>query len=298
MVSQYLGGTSVKRHIAIKGYLFLSLLMLDIQLHSAPKSETPSASMGLVGFNVVDVKASKQFWQEFGAIPLVAGKMTMVKIPGALFTLTAAAPTSGSEGSTVDHIGFLVQHGESTMKFFKDHGLKTSPTPEGCANHPNHNCGFVFTREGVKIEIIEKPDIKTPFEFDQIHFFCSDSDSKGDGAVMRLRTWYVETFGAIPKRLGKDPFFLDTAELPGVSLRFTKSDGVTAPTMGRSLDHIGLEVRDLKEFYKAANANGIKFDRPYRQDATTGLGTTLLTDPQGTQIELIEGLAPYLHNNP
>jgi hypothetical protein len=54
------------------------------------------------------------------------------------------------------------------------------------------------------------------------------------------------------------------ADLPGVNLTFSPSPEAVVGTRGRSLDHIGFEVRDLEAFCKKLEAAGVKFDRPYR----------------------------------
>ena len=62
------------------------------------------------------------------------------------------------------------------------------------------------------------------------------------------------------------------------------------PTRGRSLDHIGFEVRNLEEFCKKLEAQGIKLDRPYTPVPALGIAIAFITDPLGTYIELTEGL--------
>ena len=64
-----------------------------------------------------------------------------------------------------------------------------------------------------------------------------------------------------------------------------------APTAGRSLDHIGLEVRNLDSFVKKLEAQGIRIDeRPHLDKDVKGVKVGYLTDPWGTKIELTEGL--------
>jgi catechol 2,3-dioxygenase-like lactoylglutathione lyase family enzyme len=64
-----------------------------------------------------------------------------------------------------------------------------------------------------------------------------------------------------------------------------------AGSKGRVLDHIGFEVKDLKAFTDHLVADGVKLDRPYT-DVTSkmGLKIAFFTDPNGTYIELTEGL--------
>jgi hypothetical protein len=63
--------------------------------------------------------------------------------------------------------------------------------------------------------------------------------------------------------------------------------------MGRSLDHVGFEIKNLEAFLKKLEASGIKLDRPYqRSQAAPTLMIAYVTDPWGTYVELTEGLDP------
>ena len=56
--------------------------------------------------------------------------------------------------------------------------------------------------------------------------------------------WYIEHFGATP---GKRNAF-DTANVPGTEITLGKVDTAQAPTKGRSVDHMGFEVRNIDDF--------------------------------------------------
>ena len=71
---------------------------------------------------------------------------------------------------------------------------------------------------------------------------------------------------------------------------FRKAQQAEAPTKGRSLDHIGFEVKNLEAFTKKLEADGIKLDRPYTKVAALGIAIAFIKDPWGTYIELTEGL--------
>jgi catechol 2,3-dioxygenase-like lactoylglutathione lyase family enzyme len=84
----------------------------------------------------------------------------------------------------------------------------------------------------------------------------------------------------------------DTVTLPGVEVSITKQDMAQAPTKGRSLDHIGFEVKDLDATVKRLEAAGIKMDRAPQAGSNGTTRIAFLTDPWGTTIELTQGLAP------
>ena len=69
------------------------------------------------------------------------------------------------------------------------------------------------------------------------------------------------------------------------------ADAAQAATKGRSLDHIGFEVKDLEAFCKKLAADGVTLESPFRDVPGIGLKVAFLIDPAGTRIELTEGLA-------
>ena len=64
------------------------------------------------------------------------------------------------------------------------------------------------------------------------------------------------------------------------------------PTKGRSLNHVGFEVKNLESFSKKLEAAGVTFERPYQVMGSSMLGRATLVDPWGTTIQLTENLAP------
>ena len=83
---------------------------------------------------------------------------------------------------------------------------------------------------------------------------------------------------------------IDTGDLPGVNLSFSAGKDVVG-TKGRSLDHIGFEIKDLDALVKKLDAQGIKLDSAVRRLPDSTVKVAFLTDPWGTYIELTEGLA-------
>ncbi len=82
--------------------------------------------------------------------------------------------------------------------------------------------------------------------------------------------------------------------MPRSSMSRVASSGLPRPTprrlrtLGRVLDHIGFDVKDLQAFIKKIEAEGIKLDEPYRKNAATGNAITYITDPWGTRVELVQ----------
>ena len=55
------------------------------------------------------------------------------------------------------------------------------------------------------------------------------------------------------------------------------------------MDHIGFEIEGLEAFCKKLEAQGVKFDIPYKTVDAIKSSIAFLTDPWGTYIELTEG---------
>jgi catechol 2,3-dioxygenase-like lactoylglutathione lyase family enzyme len=129
------------------------------------------------------------------------------------------------------------------------------------------------------VELTEDPGLSTPVAMHHIHLATPDPE--------KLCAWYVKTFGT---RAGTRGSFL-AAFIPGGEVDTRKTQDLQAPTKGRSLDHIGFEVRNLESFCKQLSTDGAQFESAYRQIPAIGLKIAFLIDPEGTRIELTEGLA-------
>jgi hypothetical protein len=98
----------------------------------------------------------------------------------------------------------------------------------------------------------------------------------------------MDVFGAV-ERPGNINGIIG-ADLPGLGLNFSTALSATAGTPGRVLDHIGFEVKNLKDFTARLEARGIMLNVPYQEIEALGLAIAFVTDPWGTSIELTEGL--------
>jgi catechol 2,3-dioxygenase-like lactoylglutathione lyase family enzyme len=252
-------------------------------------------TVGHMHLNVHDVEAAKKFFLDLGGTAIKSGPFEGVKYPGAIFVFTKADPSAGMEDSTVNHIGFLVKDGVALVAKMKAQGAKVvsnGTDPQGRAYG-----GYIYSPDGVKVEIIQRTTLDVPIRFDQIHFFVADPGPKGGTAWSELQQWYAKEFGVKIDRAeltGPAPGNLASAPmaqsiLSGVNFRFSKQDSKAEPTKGRALDHIGFEIKNLAAFCKKLEADGIKMDTPYSV-REGGLGLAFITDPMGTRIELNEGL--------
>jgi catechol 2,3-dioxygenase-like lactoylglutathione lyase family enzyme len=201
----------------------------------------------------------------------------MYTLPKVLVIVDKGNPTAGTEGSIVNHVGFRVRDMKDILAKVAAQNFTIQVTNP---NNDNPSQAFFLGPDNIRIELLAGPNLATVAENHQVHFFTPDMDA--------MQKWYVTNFGAAPQAFGK----VKMANLPGVTLIFSPVDTPVTGTKGRALDHIGFEVKDLEDFSKTLEANGVKLDTPYRKIPQMGFAVAFLTDPWGTRIELTERSAP------
>ena len=217
--------------------------------------------------------AHRKAWIEgLGARPEKLGPLEGLLLPGVMVVIRKGESAGGSEGTAVNHLGFLVQDLEARIKHWEGLGF------EVYERRPSPNQAFIRFPGDVKVELSEDPTITTPVAHHHIHLFTTEVDA--------MKKWYVEKFGGVPGKRGR----FEEAWFPGVRVSFAPSDTKPAGSKGRAVDHIGFEIDGLEAFCKKLEAQGVKFDRPYREVAAIKSSIAFLTDPWGTYIELTEGL--------
>jgi len=241
-----------------------------------PAPNDAGISLGHVHLMVTDPEEHKKLWVGLlGAEVTHAGTLEMFKLPG-IFIIAGKArgPVEGSDGSTVDHFGFLVPS-YADMK-----ARLTALNLTFAQDNPANKQVTVNFPDKVKVEFTEDPGVKRA-TMHHIHLSTPEPE--------KVRDWYVKTFGA---RSGTRGQFL-AAFIPGGEVDTRKADKPGAPTRGRALDHIGFEVKNLEAFCRQLEAQGVHFDVPYRDVPDLNIHIAFLTDPWGTYIELTEGLSRW-----
>lgn len=230
----------------------------------------------------------KKLWVGIlGAKVTHSGSLELLKLPGIFIVLEQGEPTGGSAGTSVNHLGFLIKdYADMKAKITAAHIEVAADNykADGCAAAPGSPaCQFtVVFPDGVRIEFTEDKTLTVPLADHHIHMLTTDRES--------LRAWYAKTLGATAG------FRRDTimaAKFPGQyggEMDFNPATEPPLATKGRSIDHIGFEVKGLGAFCKKLEAQGVTFDIAYHPVPGTGLKSAFITDPVGTRIELTEGL--------
>lgn len=256
--------------------LFIAALASPAFAQLAAPNEA-GVTIGHLHIQANDPEAHKKIWVDvLGGQVTKSGTLELIRFPGVFILLRKPQNpplTGGTEGSMVHHVGFAVKD-LPALKAKLD-ALKIE---HAAPNAANTNQTMAKLPDGVTVEFTHDPNLATPIAMHHIHLASTDQE--------KLRDWYVKTFGA---RAGKRGNFL-AAFLPGGEVDTRASDKPQAPTRGRSLDHIGFEVKNLEAFCKKLEAQGVKFEIPYSVRPELDLKLAFLLDPEGTRIELTEGL--------
>jgi catechol 2,3-dioxygenase-like lactoylglutathione lyase family enzyme len=256
----------------VLGLCSLSAARASAQL--APPNAA-GVSIGHLHVNASDVDAQVRFWTAVGGKIVQREKLTMVQFPGIYVLLRKQDSSGGTVGSTVNHFGFYVRDFDATVAKWKAAGLTWER-----ANNPTVGQGFLTGPDNLRIEIYENKSIPTPMQMHHIHLMVSDP--------LQAQQWYMRNFGAAAGKRAQ----YDVANVPGTEITLGRTDTPQAPTKGRSLDHIGFEVKNIDAFVAKLQAAGIKTDAAIRNSANaSGLRIVYVTDPWGTEIEITEGLS-------
>jgi len=261
----------------MKKQLLLTLTLVVIVAVPAFAQLAPpnsaGAAIGHVHLNANDVEVQKKFWTDVGGKIVNREKLVMVQFPGIYVLLRKQDYNGGSVGSVINHFGFFVKDFNQAVARWKAAGLNWEPGA-------NPGQGYLNGPDSVRIEIYENKSISTPMQMHHIHLWVPDT--------LAAQKWYVDHFGGTP---GKRAQF-DTANVPGTEITFNKVEMRQAPTKGRSVDHMGFEVKNIDAFVAKLQTAGIKTDAAIRSSTNaSGLRIVYVTDPWGTEIEITEGLA-------
>src|SRR5580700_6990756 len=255
--------------------LALAVLIATPAFAQLAAPNAAGAAIGHIHINATDMDAQSRFWTSLGGKIVQREKITMVQFPGIYILLRKQDSAGGSVGSTINHFGFYVRDFAGSVARWKAAGLSWEPV-----KNPQVGQGFLTGPDGVRIEIYENSSIPTPMQMHHIHLFVTEP--------LEAQRWYVQTFGATAGKRGQ----FETANVPGAEITLAKADAPQVPTKGRSVDHMGFEVKNIDAFVAKLQAAGIKTDAAVRGSTNaSGLRIVYITDPWGTEIEITEGLA-------
>jgi catechol 2,3-dioxygenase-like lactoylglutathione lyase family enzyme len=256
---------------------WLTVLVVALMLHAPLGAQLPApnaagVSAGHLHLIVRDPDVHRKIWVEvLGAQVVNSGSLELLKLPGIFLVIGKGDTTEGSEGTALDHFAFRARDLPAVK-------VKLAAAGVSIVRDDPREIVAMFP-DKVKVEFYAAPMLAVPLEHFHVHFFTSDPDG--------LRAWYAKHFGAEATTQGT----ATVQGVPGMAFSVRKTDVPQAATKGRSLDHIGFEVKGLEAFCKKLEAAGVTFDMPFRDVPRIGLKIAFVVDPAGTRVELTEGLA-------
>jgi len=238
---------------------------------------TAGVTWGHVHMNVSDVEEHVRIWVEHFGGRLLDFPVATVALPNTLLMFNAQTPTEGTQGSSLDHFGFSVPDVEAFLERWRADALEVESEFNGFDDQPQ---AYLRLPDGIRVELEQVPALSEPAVPYHVHLYT-------DGDPETLRNWFVEQFSMDPRERGFNPY---TADVPGMNVSFSPSETPLAPSRGRAVDHVGLEIEDLEAFVGDLQAAGLVFDAEYRVIEGFGIGLAFFTDASGTYWELTEGL--------
>jgi hypothetical protein len=224
---------------------------------------TPNAAGVTAGhhiFTVKDLDATNKFWHALGAGDGELGPLKLIKFPGALLYIPrAGSPTGGTEGSTIDYLGFKVKDLKATLASLDAIGYK--PMAGATATQ-----AFVMGPDTVKVKLTEDKGLATQVTADEIHMVVPKAAAD----------WYAKYFGG--------------PNIPGARLTFSEPTSPVVGTQGRAFGTMGLEVKDLQTTYDKLKDSGAQIAGNINTAKGFPLAVFVITDPWGTRIEISQGL--------
>src|SRR5471032_2521691 len=132
-------------------------------------------TMGHWHLNSRDVEASKKIFVGMGGIAMKPGDFDIVQFPGVIVNLhlrPGSAPSTGpTEGTVVNHVGFIVQNVQESVAKWKAAGVPVLP-----GNNNRLDQAYVVTPDGLRIEILEDKTQSVPIRHEHIHLFLHEAE--------------------------------------------------------------------------------------------------------------------------
>lgn len=184
----------------------------------------------------------------------------------------------GTVGSALDHIGFNSPDTKNKMEELDTKGVEIV-VPTGSLGG-NFNYGFVRDPWGTLIEIT---DLVKNSDFSHVHVVSEDAEATAN--------WYAEVFGGSITHPADIPFIFSvqygTVALVSTTAQATgRAKGPLAPTMHRSVDHLGWSFTNLRSEIERMKKSGVKVVRDIFDFRGTNIA--FIESPDGVLIELVE----------
>jgi len=266
--------------LTIASVLLLVLALAPPATAQLPAPNAAGVTPGHIHLYVSDVAAQQKFWATLGGVPVANQRLEMIQVPGVFILLRRGETKGGTVGSVVNHLGFAWKDLPAAKAKWQAAGYTIEP-----GGDPNH--GYILGPDGIRLEFSGDPSLQTPMRLTHIHLSGPD--------VTAMQAFYAKALGGAAgtcTRTGA-PDGAACVDVAGVSLAFSQSDVKLEPTAGRALDHIGFDVKNLPEFLKRMEAEGVTITQGLTpSNFVSTMRVSFIADQWGTKMEITEGIAP------
>ena len=204
---------------------------------------------------------------------------------GVEVVFAVAATLGGSPGTGVNHIGFSFPDLAARMSELEavgvgGAGVRLQRFEDGSTlrDVPGlFRLGFIFDPWGTRIELAEDPDYPG---FHHVHLSSADPEA--------TLAWYRDVLGGVPARFRErfDGLLFDDVWL----LVSQHEEGEPAPTVGRSLDHLGFVVADMDMAVADMREQRVVFEEApaVPGNGRSGASRAFLAAPDNVRVAVVE----------
>jgi hypothetical protein len=155
----------VKTHVSVAFLLASALTSGIAAAQPAPFNEI-GVTMGHWHIASKDVEANKKLFLAMGGKLYMPGGNPLIMFPGLYINLNFGTEKGdgGTQGSVVNHVGFVVDNVQQRVAEWKAAGVAVLP-----GNNNRLDQAYVVTPDGVRIEILEDKTQPMPVRNEHIH---------------------------------------------------------------------------------------------------------------------------------
>src|SRR6202162_6124430 len=152
--------------------LLATLTVLTASAQPAPFNQT-GVTMGHWHIASKDPEANKKLFLAMGGKLYMPGGNPLIMFPGLYINLNLGTEKGdgATQGSVVNHVGFIVNNVQARVAQWKAAGVPVLP-----GNNNRLDQAFVETPDGVRIEILEDKKQSVPIRNEHVHFFLPEAE--------------------------------------------------------------------------------------------------------------------------
>src|SRR5713226_7509360 len=152
--------------------LFASALTIGTAAAQPAPFNQAGVTMGHWHLASKDVEANKKIFLAMGGKLYMPGGNPLIMFPGLYINLNLGTEKGegGSQGSVVNHVGFIVNNVQERVAQWKAAGVPVLP-----GNNNRLDQAFVETPDGLRIEILEDKAQAMPIRNEHIHFSLTEA---------------------------------------------------------------------------------------------------------------------------